>query len=50
MPDPTCSLCGRPIPPGAPQSLPHLIPKLKRGKGGPVLLLHDISHHEIHAT
>jgi hypothetical protein len=33
-----------------PQSLHHLIPKLKGGKGGPVVLLHDICHREIHAT
>ena len=39
-----------PIPPDAPQSLHHLIPKLKGGKGGPVVLLHHICHTEIHAT
>lgn len=50
MSDPVCSLCGRPIPEGAPQSLHHLIPKLKGGKGGPTVLLHDICHREIHAT
>jgi len=50
MSDPVCPLCGRPIPDGAPQSLHHLIPKLKGGKGGPVVLLHDICHREIHAT
>jgi hypothetical protein len=48
--DPRCPLCGRPIPPGVPQSLHHLIPKLKGGKGGPVVLLHHICHREIHAT
>ena len=48
--DPICGLCGRPIPPGVPQSLHHLIPKLKGGKGGPVVLLHHICHREIHAT
>ena len=47
---PICPLCNRPIPPGAPQSLHHLIPKLKGGKGGPVVLLHHICHKEIHAT
>ncbi len=50
MSDPICPLCGRPIPPDAKQSLHHLIPKLKGGKGGPVVLLHQICHNEIHAT
>lgn len=48
--DPVCPLCQRPIPPKAKQSLHHLIPKLKGGKGGPVVLLHQICHNEIHAT
>lgn len=48
--DPICPLCSRPIPPGAKQSLHHLIPKLKGGKGGPVVRLHQICHAEIHAT
>jgi hypothetical protein len=48
--DPICPLCLRPIPPDAPQSLHHLIPKLKGGKGGPTVLLHHICHKEIHAT
>jgi hypothetical protein len=47
---PICPLCLRPIPPDVPQSLHHLIPKLKGGKGGPVALLHHICHREIHAT
>ncbi|SEN59660.1 hypothetical protein SAMN04488003_12233 [Loktanella fryxellensis] len=48
--DPICPLCLRPIPRGVPQSLHHLIPKLKGGKGGPTVLLHHICHKEIHAT
>lgn len=47
---PLCPLCDRPIPPGAPQSLHHLVPKLRGGKGGPTVLLHQICHNEIHAT
>ncbi|MFV0359547.1 HNH endonuclease [Tropicimonas sp.] len=46
---PVCPLCGRPIPPGAPQSQHHLTPKLRGGKGGPVVLLHQICHNAIHA-
>jgi hypothetical protein len=48
--DPICPLCLRPIPPGAPQSLHHLVPRLKGGKGGPTVLMHHICHKEIHAT
>ncbi|WP_242500596.1 HNH endonuclease [Tropicimonas sp. IMCC6043] len=48
--DPICPLCDRPIPPEAPQSLHHLVPKLRGGKGGPTVLLHQICHNEIHAT
>ena len=47
---PICPLCGRPIPPQAKQSVHHLVPKLKGGKGGPTVLLHQICHNEIHAT
>ena len=47
---PICPLCRRPIPPDAPQSRHHLVPKLKGGKGGPTVLLHQICHAEIHAT
>ena len=50
MSDPVCPLCDRPIPPDAPQSLHHLIPKLKGGKGGPTVLLHHICHREVHAS
>lgn len=49
-PDPLCPLCGRPIPPGVPQSRHHLVPKLRGGKGGQTVLLHAICHAEIHAT
>ncbi len=48
--DPVCPLCGRPIPPGVPQSRHHLIPKLRGGKGGPTVLLHHICHKTIHKT
>ena len=44
-----CPLCDRPIPKGAPQSRHHLIPKLKGGKGGDIVLLHHQYHKEIHA-
>jgi len=46
---PLCPLCLRPIPPGVPQSLHHLIPKLRGGKGGPTVLMHQICHREVHA-
>lgn len=48
--DPFCGLCGRPIPADVPQSLHHLVPRLRGGKGGPTVLLHQICHSEIHAT
>ena len=48
--DPICPLCGRPIPAGVPQSRHHLIPRLRGGKGGDTVLLHQICHNEIHAT
>ena len=47
---PICPLCLRNIPPDVPQSLHHLIPKLKGGKKGPTILLHHICHKEIHAA
>ena len=47
---PICPLCGRPIPPEARQSLHHLVPKLKGGRHGPTVRLHQICHNEIHAT
>lgn len=49
MSDPICPLCLRPIPEGVPQSLHHLVPKLKGGKRGETVLLHHICHKEIHA-
>lgn len=49
-PDPICPLCGRAIPADARQSLHHLVPRLKGGKGGPTVLVHQICHNEIHAT
>ncbi len=48
--DPVCPLCDRPIPPEAKQSLHHLVPKLKGGRRGPTVLLHQICHNEIHAA
>jgi hypothetical protein len=48
--DPICPLCGRPIPAGTPQSLHHLVPKLKGGRGGPTVRLHQICHSAIHAA
>ena len=48
--DPVCALCLRPIPADADQSLHHLIPKAKGGRGGPTVLLHHLCHREIHAT
>ena len=47
---PVCPLCLRPIPAGAKQSLHHLVPRLKGGKNGPTVLLHQICHNEIHAA
>ncbi|WP_299361743.1 HNH endonuclease [uncultured Paracoccus sp.] len=49
-PDPVCPLCGRPIPPDVPQSRHHLVPKLRGGKGGPTVLMHQICHSTIHRT
>lgn len=48
--DPTCPLCGRPIPADVPQSRHHLVPRLRGGKGGETVLLHQICHNEVHAT
>lgn len=44
-----CPLCLRPIPPDVPQSLHHLVPRLKGGKRGAVVLLHHLCHKEVHA-
>ncbi|MGI3169590.1 HNH endonuclease [Pseudooceanicola sp. C21-150M6] len=46
---PVCPLCDRPIPATARSSLHHLVPKLKGGKHGPVVRLHQICHDQIHA-
>ncbi len=48
--DPVCPLCLRPIPPGVPQSRHHLIPKLRGGKGGQTVLVHQVCHSTIHRT
>ena len=48
--DPLCPLCLRPILSESRQSLHHLIPKLKGGRHGPTVLLHQICHNEIHAA
>lgn len=47
---PVCPLCGREVPPDVPQSRHHLVPRLRGGKGGATVLLHQICHNEIHAT
>ncbi len=47
---PICPLCNLQIPAHARQSLHHLIPRLRGGKGGPTVRLHQICHNEIHAT
>lgn len=48
--DPVCPLCQRPIPPGARASQHHLIPRLRGGRNGETVLLHQICHNEIHAA
>jgi hypothetical protein len=48
--EPICPLCDRPIPRDALQSVHHLTPKLKGGRNGPTVLLHEICHRTIHAT
>ena len=50
MSETVCPLCERPIPEGVPQSLHHLIPRSKGGKGGATVLLHHQCHKEIHAA
>ena len=44
-----CPLCERPIPPQAPSSRHHLIPKLKGGTHKGTGHLHQICHSAIHA-
>ncbi|MEM9059988.1 MAG: HNH endonuclease [Pseudomonadota bacterium] len=48
--NPVCPLCLRPIPSEAKQSLHHLIPKLRGGRGGPTILVHQICHNEVHSA
>ena len=48
--EPVCPLCDRPIPAGVPQSLHHLVPRLRGGRHGETVLLHQICHNEIHAS
>jgi hypothetical protein len=45
-----CPLCERPIPPGARSSVHHLVPKLKGGRNGPTVRLHQICHTAVHAA
>lgn len=45
-----CPFCERPIPPGAPQSRHHLVPKMKGGARGETVRLHQICHSFIHAN
>ena len=44
-----CPLCERPIPPHARQSVHHLTPKLKGGRNGATVRLHQVCHSAIHA-
>lgn len=48
--DPICPICLRPIPPDVRQSRHHLVPKLKGGRNGPTVLVHQICHNEIHSA
>ena len=48
--DPVCPICLRPIPPDVRQSRHHLVPKLKGGRNGPTVLVHQICHNEIHSA
>lgn len=43
-----CPLCQREIPPRL-ESRHHLIPKLRGGKNGPIVVLHRICHSKIHS-
>ena len=47
---PICPLCDRPIPSSVSQSLHHLVPRLRGGRHGETVRLHQICHNEIHAT
>ncbi|WP_108853915.1 HNH endonuclease [Albidovulum aquaemixtae] len=45
-----CPLCRRAIPVDVPQSRHHLVPRLRGGKSGQTVLLHQICHAEVHAA
>ena len=44
-----CSLCKRPIDEKSDGSKHHLIPKCKKGRNTPTVLLHKICHNKIHS-
>lgn len=44
-----CPLCNRELPKSE-ESKHHLIPKMKGGARGPILIIHRICHQKIHST